>query len=71
MTNRRPYSVPADGWSSSTYSQANAGECVEWHQAHAVEFGVVPLRDSKLDNGPVLMVGVAAFADLVRFAKLG
>ncbi|NEC18430.1 DUF397 domain-containing protein [Streptomyces parvus] len=64
-------SVPRDGWRASSFSQNNGGECVEWHQGYAAAHGVVPLRDSKLDGGPVLMVSSAAFADLVLFAKLG
>ncbi|MFJ6012324.1 DUF397 domain-containing protein [Streptomyces sp. NPDC092952] len=71
MKTPRPRPVPADGWRSSSYSQANGGECIEWHMDYATAHDVVPIRDSKLDGGPVLMVGPAAFSAFVRFAKLG
>ncbi|MFF1460059.1 DUF397 domain-containing protein [Streptomyces sp. NPDC058330] len=65
------HTVAMDGWLSSSFSQNNGGECVEWHPTHAAAHGVVPIRDSKVPSGPVLMVSQSAFADLVRLAKLG
>ncbi|CAL9479091.1 DUF397 domain-containing protein [Streptomyces sp. enrichment culture] len=55
-------------WISSSYSQANGGECVEWAPTVAAEYGVVPVRDSKRPTGPVLRVSPAAWADLVAMA---
>lgn len=57
------------GWIKSTYSGANAGECVEWSPSYAVAHGVVPVRDSKVSGGPILPLSPAAFAGLVEFAK--
>ncbi|MCX5412242.1 DUF397 domain-containing protein [Streptomyces sp. NBC_00059] len=65
------HTVTSDGWRSSSASQNNGGECVEWHPSYASSTGVVPIRDSKVPNGPVLMVSRAAFVGLVDLAKLG
>ncbi|WP_301124901.1 DUF397 domain-containing protein [Streptomyces cacaoi] len=55
-------------WRKSSYSNPDGGECVE--VAGGVS-GVVPVRDSKLSHGPVLMFppgGWAAFVSAVRGA---
>ncbi|AWL38923.1 MULTISPECIES: DUF397 domain-containing protein [unclassified Streptomyces] len=65
------HTVAMDGWMSSSFSQNNGGECVEWHPAHAAAHGIVPIRDSKAPAGPVLMVSRSAFTDFVRSTKLG
>ncbi|MCM2389349.1 DUF397 domain-containing protein [Streptomyces albipurpureus] len=56
-------------WVKSSYSTVNGGACVEWAPAHAASTGVVPVRDSKVSNGPVLMVSSDAFAGLVTLAR--
>ncbi|MEU3598970.1 DUF397 domain-containing protein [Streptomyces sp. NPDC006798] len=56
-------------WAKSSYSAPNGGECVEWAPDHASTTGIVPLRDSKRPDGPVLAVSVAAFAGLVALAR--
>ncbi|WP_031086497.1 DUF397 domain-containing protein [Streptomyces sp. NRRL WC-3549] len=63
--------ITMDGWLSSSFSQNNGGECVEWHPTHAITHGVVPIRDSKVPEGPMLMVSHEAFVGLVCLAKLG
>ncbi|MFF0204183.1 DUF397 domain-containing protein [Streptomyces sp. NPDC005017] len=46
-------------WKKSSYSDANGGNCLEV----APEFGsVVPVRDSKNPDGPVLTIGPTAWA---------
>ncbi|MER7044336.1 DUF397 domain-containing protein [Streptomyces jumonjinensis] len=55
-------------WIKSSYSN-NGGACVEWAPEHASATGVVPVRDSKLSDGPVLMVSHSAFAGLVALAR--
>ncbi|MGW2278879.1 DUF397 domain-containing protein [Streptomyces sp. NPDC001770] len=57
-------------WSKSSYS-GNGGSCVEWAPAHASATGVVPVRDSKNPNGPVLSVPADAFASFVAGVKGG
>ncbi|MGW4562422.1 DUF397 domain-containing protein [Streptomyces sp. NPDC004561] len=49
-------------WRKSSYSNGEGGDCVE--VADGVP-GIVPVRDSKLDGGPVLTVGPAAWAEFV------
>ena len=46
-------------WVKSSYSDSNGGNCVEI--APAVP-AVVPVRDSKLVNGPVLLVTRSAWS---------
>ncbi|MEU5400657.1 DUF397 domain-containing protein [Streptomyces sp. NPDC005963] len=55
-------------WVKSSHSN-NGGTCVEWAPAKAMSTGVVPVRDSKRPNGPVLMVSASAFAGLVTLAR--
>ncbi|MFE0422161.1 DUF397 domain-containing protein [Streptomyces sp. NPDC058953] len=57
-------------WAKSSYSAPNGGECVEWAPQYASATGTVPVRDSKLPHGPVLMVSPAAFAGLVALARV-
>jgi hypothetical protein len=52
-------------WIKSSYSGANGGECVEV----APDFPVVPVRDSKTPEGPVLLISRAAWAEFT--ASLG
>ncbi|MEU5160289.1 DUF397 domain-containing protein [Streptomyces sp. NPDC020875] len=56
-------------WVKSSYSTDNGGSCVEWAPDHAAATGIVPLRDSKRPDGPVLMVSPAAFGGLVALAR--
>ncbi|MEV0262929.1 DUF397 domain-containing protein [Streptomyces sp. NPDC050617] len=53
-------------WRKSSYSNSNSN-CVEWAPAVAAT-GVVPVRDSKDPNGPVLAVSPAAWSAFVAFA---
>ncbi|MGW3626104.1 DUF397 domain-containing protein [Streptomyces sp. NPDC000880] len=62
-----PYDfVGAAQWRKSTYSDGTGGSCVEVLDNIP---GVVPVRDSKTPDGPVLVIGAAswtAFVDGVR-----
>lgn len=49
-------------WRKSTYSDGNGGSCLE---VAAGLPGVVPVRDSKVDGGPVIVVGAAAWAEFI------
>ncbi|MEV7288625.1 DUF397 domain-containing protein [Streptomyces sp. NPDC093252] len=55
-------------WIKSSYSN-NGGQCVEWAPENATATGVVPVRDSKRADGPVLMLSRGAFAGLVALAR--
>lgn len=48
-------------WFTSSYSE-NGGQCVEVATNLIASHGVVPVRDSKLSDSPVLGVSAAAFA---------
>ncbi|MFZ3499652.1 DUF397 domain-containing protein [Streptomyces sp. 5.8] len=48
-------------WFTSSYSE-NGGACVEVATNLVASRGVVPVRDSKLSDSPVLGVSAAAFA---------
>ncbi len=58
--------LSAAEWRKSSYSNQEGGDCVE--VAPGVP-GVVPVRDSKVPDGPILLVSPSAFAGLVRLAK--
>ncbi|MFJ1649702.1 DUF397 domain-containing protein [Streptomyces sp. NPDC088258] len=57
-------------WLKSSYS-GNGGSCVEWAPAHATATGTVPVRDSKVPQGPVLLVPAGAFASFVGAVRQG
>ncbi|MFG2351747.1 DUF397 domain-containing protein [Streptomyces phaeochromogenes] len=54
--------IGAARWRKSTYSDDNGGECLE--VADGVP-GVVPVRDSKVVGGAVLLVGADAWLAFV------
>ncbi|MCM1965719.1 DUF397 domain-containing protein [Streptomyces sp. G1] len=58
--------LSAATWRTSSYSTAPEGLCVE--VADGIP-GLVPVRDSKVEGGPVLMIGAAAWAGFVRGLK--
>jgi hypothetical protein len=61
------YDFPgAARWRKSTHSDGNDGNCVE--VADGVP-GVVPVRDSKVDQGPVVVVGAGAWAVFVDYCR--
>ncbi|MEV0205360.1 DUF397 domain-containing protein [Streptomyces sp. NPDC050788] len=53
-------------WRKSTYSNGDGGNCVEVAEGTP---GVVPVRDSKVTHGPVVVVGAAAWAKFIAFAS--
>ncbi|MFJ4968676.1 DUF397 domain-containing protein [Streptomyces sp. NPDC088755] len=57
-------------WVKSSYSN-NGGTCVEWAPGTASTTGIVPVRDSKNANGPVLSLPAAAFSTFVTGIKSG
>ncbi|MEU9332567.1 DUF397 domain-containing protein [Streptomyces sp. NPDC048290] len=60
---------PPPQWVKSSYSTDNGGACIEWAPGHAATSGVVPVRDSKNPQGPILNLSVGAFAGLVALAR--
>ncbi|MEU9335814.1 DUF397 domain-containing protein [Streptomyces sp. NPDC048290] len=56
-------------WVKSSRSAPNGGDCLEWAPGHRAAHGVVPVRDSKRPDGPILMLSAEAFAGLVAFVR--
>ncbi|MFD4697246.1 DUF397 domain-containing protein [Streptomyces niveus] len=57
-------------WFTSSYSD-NGGACVEVAANLAATRGIVPVRDSKSTDGPVLDFPVGSFASFVAGVKAG
>ena len=57
-------------WFKSSYS-SNGGNCVEVAVNLAASRGVVPVRDSKNPDGPVLDIPANAFSSFVAGVKAG
>ncbi|MFJ6573414.1 DUF397 domain-containing protein [Streptomyces sp. NPDC091292] len=64
MTTQSPH------WFKSSYTN-NGGSCVELAANLAISQGVVPVRDSKNLNGPVLEFPADTFATFVSGLKAG
>ncbi|GGP33417.1 DUF397 domain-containing protein [Streptomyces calvus] len=59
----RGYELSKARWRKSSHSGGDGGEaCLE--VADGVP-GVVPVRDSKVDGGPVIVVGAVAWAEFI------
>ncbi|MGQ4714120.1 DUF397 domain-containing protein [Streptomyces anulatus] len=57
-------------WFKSSYS-SNGGDCIEVAANLAASRGIVPVRDSKVLDGPVVAVPVTAFAAFVAGVRGG
>ncbi|WP_440572710.1 DUF397 domain-containing protein [Streptomyces sp. KR2] len=57
-------------WFKSSYS-SNGGACVEVATNLVAPHGIVPVRDSKVQSGPVLTVPATAFSSFVAGVKAG
>ncbi|MFL4903887.1 DUF397 domain-containing protein [Streptomyces sp. MMS24-I2-30] len=57
-------------WFTSSYSD-NGGACVEVAANLAVSRGLVPVRDSKIQDGPALSLPTDAFSSFVAGVKAG
>ncbi|MGY0067217.1 DUF397 domain-containing protein [Streptomyces sp. QTS137] len=64
----REYDLSEARWRKSTYSDGNGGNCVE--VADGVP-GAVPVRDSKVAAGPVLVIGAAAWTEFTGTVRRG
>lgn len=56
-------------WVASSFSGNGGGNCVEWAPAVAATSGVVPVRDSKIPEGPTLLVRPASWACFIDYAS--
>ncbi|MCW1093909.1 DUF397 domain-containing protein [Streptomyces sp. RS2] len=59
----REYDLTDARWTKSSYSNGEGGDCLEVAQDFP---GVIPVRDSKVADGPVIVVGSAAWTEFVR-----
>ncbi|MEE1726604.1 DUF397 domain-containing protein [Streptomyces albidoflavus] len=57
-------------WFKSSYS-TDGGQCVEVAADLIASHGVVPVRDSKIQSGPVLALPVTSFSAFVAGVKAG
>ncbi|MBK3543045.1 DUF397 domain-containing protein [Streptomyces sp. MBT60] len=57
-------------WFKSSYSN-NGGNCIEVAANLTASRGIVPVRDSKVVDGPVVAVPVTAFAAFVAGVRGG
>lgn len=57
-------------WFKSSYS-SNGGNCIEVAANLAASQGIVPVRDSKVVDGPVVDVRTAAFSAFVAGVQAG
>ncbi|MFB6902893.1 DUF397 domain-containing protein [Streptomyces bacillaris] len=57
-------------WFTSSYS-SNGGNCVEVAINLVASQGIVPVRDSKVVDGPVVDVRTAAFSAFVTGVRAG
>jgi hypothetical protein len=55
-------------WTKSSHSD-NGGNCVEVAANPAAPHGIVPVRDSKRTDGPVLTLPATAFSAFVNGVK--
>ncbi|MFD8972274.1 DUF397 domain-containing protein [Streptomyces sp. NPDC059593] len=62
----REYDLNNTHWRKSSYSDGDGGNCVEVRDDIP---GVVPVRDSKVADGPVLVVPAAAWSVFVADIK--
>lgn len=64
----RPIDLSAAAWRKSSYSNQDGGECVEVSDDFAA---VVPVRDSKVLHGPVLVFPAAGWGSFVSAIRDG
>ncbi|XIE79591.1 DUF397 domain-containing protein [Streptomyces sp. SBR177] len=60
--------LSAATWRKSSYSNTSGGDCVEVADNTP---GLIPIRDSKHPDGPVLVVTAAAWAHFVAGVTTG
>ncbi|MDT3396489.1 DUF397 domain-containing protein [Streptomyces sp. B1866] len=55
-------------WTTSSYSGANGGQCVEFSRTFTAH-GAVPVRDSKTPEGPALVFPTTAWTAFLTTVK--
>ncbi|GAA0913199.1 hypothetical protein GCM10009549_26150 [Streptomyces thermoalcalitolerans] len=64
----RPLALKTVTWRKSSYSNSNGGACVE---ISSDLFTIVPVRDSKIEHGPVLTFAADGWTSFVNAIKRG
>ncbi|MFI9773169.1 DUF397 domain-containing protein [Streptomyces sp. NPDC051956] len=64
----RGIDLSAVSWRKSSHSNSDGGECVEVSDDFTV---IVPVRDSKVSHGPVLVFPAAGWSSFVSAVKGG
>jgi hypothetical protein len=62
--------LTAAEWVKSSYSTGDGGQCVEFSLSHA-RSGAVPVRDSKVHTGDVLVFAPTGWSGFVEAVKGG
>ncbi len=63
---KRTLDLGATVWRKSSYSDGGGTNCVEVADGHP---GIVPVRDSKVPDGGVLVFGASSWSAFVRGMK--
>ncbi|MFF7164191.1 DUF397 domain-containing protein [Streptomyces sp. NPDC008086] len=66
---RTPDLSPVE-WVKSSYSGNGGGNCVEWAPSYAPS-GTLPVRDSKVSDGPALTFVPSAWSSFVTAVQQG
>ncbi|MFE5855794.1 DUF397 domain-containing protein [Streptomyces sp. NPDC056500] len=56
-------------WTKSSYSGSSGGQCLEWAPGRVSAQGAVPVRDSKVADGPAISVTEPAWSSFVNAIK--
>ncbi|MGY0486656.1 DUF397 domain-containing protein [Streptomyces sp. WG-D5] len=64
----REYDLSKARWRKSSYSNGQGGDCLEVGDG---VYGVVPVRDSKVADGDVVVIGARAWNAFVAGATSG
>ena len=65
------HGLAGEAWVKSSYSTSEGGECVEWAPAYVRARGVVPVRDSKSQAGPAVLIPHGQWTGFVTAVKRG
>ncbi|MGW9120520.1 DUF397 domain-containing protein [Streptomyces sp. NPDC055663] len=64
--NSPDHALPTATWHKSSYSDGSGGDCLEVADGHP---GIVPVRDSKVAEGPTLVFRDAAWTSFIADLK--
>ncbi|MEN2419770.1 DUF397 domain-containing protein [Streptomyces rimosus] len=56
-------------WVKSSYSSPDGGNCLEWSPTSGIANGSIPVRDSKVPEGPILTFPSRSFSEFIAAIK--